>query len=97
MIRIGEQDIKADVICQHGRDGTIVPLKIRIVDDDGEYQTYQIRAYKVLAGNGKYTMPNGVSAINNIWKFECKIVVFNSEKIIQLLYNASDNYWRVME
>lgn len=25
-----------DVICQHSKDGTIIPLRIRFVDDNGE-------------------------------------------------------------
>lgn len=28
----------ADVICQHKKDGTIIPLKLRIEDEDGELQ-----------------------------------------------------------
>ena len=35
-----------DVICQHSQDGTIVPLKIRVRDDDGEYQAYMIQGFR---------------------------------------------------
>jgi len=27
-----------DVICQPSRDGKITPMKIRVIDEDGEYQ-----------------------------------------------------------
>lgn len=30
-----------DVICQFKKDGTIIPLKIRLQDEDGEYQSYK--------------------------------------------------------
>lgn len=92
---IRENYILADVICQHKRDGKIIPLKIRLVDEDGEFQTYQIRAYKELSSDGSYMMPNGVMATNHIWLFECKIVVFNTEKRIKLFYNAYDSKWKV--
>ena len=87
----------ADVICQHKRDGTIIPIKLRLMDDDGEYQTYAVRSYKDLTHYGDYAMPNGVSAVNHIWTFECKIVVFGIEKRIRLHYNAYDNRWKVFE
>ena len=38
-----------DMICRHMADGTIIPLKIRLLDDDGAYQEYKIRAYKEAA------------------------------------------------
>ncbi len=33
---IQEKYTLADVICQHKTDGSIIPLKIRITDEDGE-------------------------------------------------------------
>lgn len=90
-----EQYRYADVICQHKTDGTIIPIKIRVIDDDGEYQIYQIKSYKDLTSYGTYTMPNGVSAVNHTWEFECKISIFHSEKRIHLTYNAYDNLWKI--
>ena len=43
---IQEKNTLADVICQHKIDGRIIPIKIRILDEDGEYQVYNIRSYK---------------------------------------------------
>lgn len=40
---IQEKYTLADVICQHKIDGSIIPLKIRITDEDGEYQVYNIK------------------------------------------------------
>lgn len=76
----------ADVICQHKIDGSIIPLKIRITDEDGEYQVYNIKSYKDVSNRTAYTMPNGTSVTpaNHLWKFECKISVFNTLKRIQL-------------
>lgn len=94
---IQERNTLADVICQHKIDGSIIPLKIRILDEDGEYQVYNIRSYKDVSNHNAYTMPNGASvpSSNHLWKFECKICVFNTLKRIQLFYNAYENSWRV--
>ena len=86
----------ADVICQHKCDGKIIPLKFRITDGDGEYQTYRVKAYKDLTHYGESIMPNGVSMKPSLmWKFECKIDVFNRERIIILSYSICDNKWKV--
>ena len=94
---IQEKYTLADVICQHKTDGTIIPLKIRITDEDGEYQVYNIKSYKDVSNRTAYTMPNGTSVTpaNHLWKFECKISVFNTLKRIQLFYNANENSWKV--
>lgn len=31
-----------DVICQHKTDGTIIPLRIRVKDEDGIYQEFNL-------------------------------------------------------
>lgn len=46
----------ADVICQHKTDGTIIPLKIRIAGEDGEYQIFKIKSYKVLSDHKEHTL-----------------------------------------
>ena len=72
----------ADVICQHKTDGTIIPLKIRIAGEDGEYQIFNIKSYKVLSDHKEHTLPNGVSATLMI-------------KRIHLFYNSYENLWKV--
>lgn len=40
-----------DVICQPSRDGKITPMKIRVIDEDGEYQEYKIKGYNIIMRN----------------------------------------------
>ena len=90
-----ERDNRIDVICQHTRDGRIIPLKIRVKDEDGEFQTFMVQGYRDLTHPGKYTLGNGVEVSGcNIKTYECKIVVFGVEKIVRIFYNASENLWR---
>lgn len=86
---------RVDVICQHKSDGSIIPLKIRLQDDDGEYQIYVIKSYKILTQPGQYALPSGVTSTTHTWQFECKIMVFEIEKRIKLFYNAYENHWKV--
>ena len=35
-----------DVICRHSTDGTLIPMRIRVKDVEGEYHIYNIKEYK---------------------------------------------------
>ena len=94
MGRIVEQDNKVDVICQHSRDGTIIPMKLRVADEDGAFQTYLIRSYKDITNYGEADNQKVATAINHIWTFDCVILVFGQERRIRLLYNSFENLWR---
>ena len=97
MGRIMKQDNKVDVICQHSRDGTIIPIKLRVEDEDGQYQTYLIRSYKDITNYGEADNHKVATAINHMWTFDCNILVFGRERRIRLLYNSFENLWRTVE
>jgi len=86
---------KADVICQHTKDGRIIPLKIRIQDEDGEMQNYSVKGYRMVNVNGKVVMPNEVCVTSHIWRFECKLCIWGREKIVGMSYNAIENLWYI--
>ena len=37
---------QVEVICQHTKESRIIPLRVRLEDEDGVLQTYNIKAYK---------------------------------------------------
>jgi hypothetical protein len=84
-----------DVICQHKADRSIIPIKIRLRDEDGEFQTFTIKSYKVLSAPGGHTSPDGLCGTSHTWRFLCKIVCFGMEKSVRLFYNAYENYWQI--
>lgn len=86
-----------DVICQHTKEGDMIPLKLRIQDEEGEFQTYAVKGYKDLSYKGRYTMPNGIPATNTIFPFDCKIIVFGKAQVVHLYYNSSDHIWRMVQ
>ncbi len=82
-----------DVICMIGGDGTVVPIRIRIEDDEGERQTYTIQEYTDLSHQGTKTMHDGIYVTDDILVFDCKIIVFGRPKNIMLYYDASKSKW----
>ena len=66
---------EVDVICQHTRDFKIIPMRVRIQDEDGEFHTYNIKSYKDTSPSGTYQMPNGIHVTRGMWTFECKICI----------------------
>ena len=85
-----------DVICMHTMDAQIIPLKIRLKDEDGMYQTFLIREYKDLSSKGCYTLGNGIMVNGiDIISFEIKIQVFNQLKTMKISYHKRENVWRL--
>ena len=81
-----------DVICQHNRDGTIIPLKIRLQDADGDRQTYVIKSYRCSGLTEAIKTPH-YSRV----RFECKINAFGRDRIVGISFNYCDALWKVLE
>ena len=84
-----------DVICQHTRDGVMYPIKIRVADEDGEYQTYRIKAFRDLSHQGTREMPDGVFVTNRTMVYECDIIVFGRQRMIRLYYEPNGTVWKM--
>ncbi len=84
-----------DVICHCTTEGDIIPIRIRIRDDEGQYQAYAIKAYKQLSHKGQFTMPNGMIATSTIIPYDVKIIVFGQERLLHIFYNLHDRIWRL--
>jgi hypothetical protein len=82
-----------DMICRHNKDGTMMPIRFRMTDDDGLIHEYRVKTYKDLSHKGTFEMPNGVTATSTIFPFTCKIDCFGTEKELLLYYNSSDHVW----
>lgn len=83
-----------DVICMNSMDGSVVPLRIRVQDDEGIKNIYKIKSYKELTPD-TLQLPNEVYVTPNILRFECKVEVFGTIQKIQLHYNKSQTTWSV--
>ncbi len=84
-----------DMLCFIRSDGTMVPVRFRMADDDGLMQEYKVKSYKDLSDRGSFEMPNGVVATSSIFPFTCKIDCFGCEKELMLYYNCFDHVWTI--
>lgn len=87
---------KVDVYCLFRNDGIMLPIRIRLFDEDGERQDFSIHRYKIIDGAGQ-----GNSARTDMYKrstvfFDCVIEVFGQERIIRLMYTSKDMQWQMV-
>ncbi len=84
-----------DLICCHGKNGEVMPIRIRMQDEDGQYQAYAIKEYKDISHRGVRMMPDGVFVTEKTLIFECKISVFGCEKQVHLYSNDPYLSWQM--
>jgi len=84
-----------DVICRIDREGAVAPLKIRVTDEDGEYQTYKIETFTELKHTGGTTLSDGVFVSGKLNIFECFITSYGRRRMIRLYYNPNDMFWQM--
>lgn len=82
-----------DVICQHNRDGEVIPLRLRVCDEEGELHAYTIKGYRDLTGRGAYTTRDGIYVTDHMLVFECRILVFGRIRTVRLYYDQVRNLW----
>lgn len=85
-----------DVICQHTRKASIIPIRVRIEDEDGIFHEYTIKGYAEKPHASNALTQHGIRTHSHIWTFFCKIQVIDKMRTIELSYNANDNLWRLV-
>ena len=83
-----------DVICQHCKDGSVIPIKIRVQDDEQVNNVYTIKSYAELSSD-KVKLPNESIITSDIIMFDCRIEVFGMAKQIILHFNKSQGKWYI--
>ena len=86
---------EVDVIAQFKPDGTIIPMRFRIINEDGEYEQYTIKGYKQVFRRDVYTTPDGLTVCSQDKVFECKVVVLGNIRTVRLYFSKDDIKWRL--
>lgn len=73
-------DNRIDLICQHTMEGKIIPMRMRLRDEEGELQEYTIKGYRDTSEVG-------------LTSFECKIVVHDTMRLINI-FSSDCKVWR---
>ena len=85
-----------DVICEHKADGSIIPMRIRFMNEDGEYTVFTIKGYRESEKKGTHTTEDGIYAPDSTFIFECLIIVMGIKRIVRLYYDSRTNAkWRL--
>jgi len=87
---------EVDVICRHNADGTIVPLRLRFMNEDGEYETYTIKGCREAEKKGTHTAEDGIYVSDSTFIFECLIISFGAKRIVRAYYDPRISVkWRL--
>ena len=95
IMRKGHDQQLVDVICQHNKDGSMIPMRVRLTDEDGAVQTYTIKNYEDLSHQGTRTMPDGMYVTDRTFVYECQVQAFGRYRMIRLYYEPSGTIWKM--
>ena len=70
-------------------------MRFRIMNEDGEYQSCTLKAYKQLPQKGTYTTEDGLYVCNDDVLFKCKVIILDTERIVRLYFNKSQCKWKL--
>lgn len=85
-----------DVICRHMQRNRIIPLRIAVMDNDKEIQSYIVKSNRVIKPVGKTMVLNGKKYPQSVICYQCKIIVFGVERIVGLIYNTQTMGWNIV-
>ncbi len=86
---------EVDVIAEFKADGSIIPMRFRIMNEDSEYDTFTIKSYMPVTRKDPYTTEDGVYVANNTRVFKCKIIALGAERIVRLYFHTGNLSWRL--
>ncbi len=75
-----------DVIAQFNRDGSIIPLRVRFEDEDGEEQSFTLKEYEIVKHGTGNVGGLFVKESDLVWK--CTLAVLGVQKTIWLSWNG---------
>ena len=84
-----------DVIAEFKADGTIIPMRFRVMNEDGQYEQFTIKAVKQAEKKGTYTTEDGMYVCNDDRVFVCKVFILGAEKRVRLYFHKNTCSWRL--
>lgn len=78
------EDTKIDFICQHCMDGRTIPIKFRVIDEDGNMQEFNVKGYRDTTDPATYS-------------FDCNVIVNGTMKTVSIFRPriSIDGVWHV--
>lgn len=86
---------KVDVICEHKSDGNVIPMRFRLMNEDGNYEAYTIKGYRQLYHKETYTTPDGVYVCSKDIVFECRVLILDMYRTVRLYFDKDKVSWKI--
>ncbi len=86
---------KVDVICEHKSDGSVIPMRFLLMNEDENYEAYTIKGYRQLYHKETYTTPDGVYVCCKDLVFECRVLILDMYKTIRLYFDKGKVTWKI--
>ena len=87
--------IYADVICEHTREGEVIPIRCRFDDEDGVSHEYNIIGFKELIPDSNRYVNGKMFVAPHSIVYDCKRKTHNTVRLILLLYNSNTKIWEM--
>ena len=82
-----------DVICQISHDGTVIPIRIRTPDDEGELQTYNVKEYRQINHDSQIVKDDGIDITYHTLVFDSRLIVGERVQPARLYFNTEGATW----
>ncbi len=82
-----------DVIAQFKHDGSIIPMRLQILNSAGQPEAYTIKWYKRIINKGTYTTDDNVFVTYSTIVFECQITINNKISVVRLYFQPEGHLW----
>lgn len=92
---MGKVTDKVDVICEHKADGSVIPLRFRIMNEEGEYEAFTIKGYRMIHVGEARTTADGVYICGRDRVFECRVIILNTYRTVRLYFSEDCVKWRL--
>ncbi len=83
---------EVDVIALHKKDNTIIPLRIRLIDEEGVVREFTIKQYRFIENKDGQSLPDGMYINSRMYAFECYIEVAGMRRLVRLYYKPDKHY-----
>ena len=83
-----------DVICEHKSDGSVVPMRFRLMNEDGDLDAYTVKGYREIRNKTAYTTQDGIYVCGMDMVFECRIILDDTYRTVRLYFNKEKLRWK---
>ena len=82
-----------DVIAQFKHDGSIIPMRIQMINAAGKAEAFTIKGYRQIIKKGTYTTVDNIFVTFSTVVFECQITIDDKLQVVRLYFQPEGHLW----